>query len=916
MKNIVLRANIIAIISWLIPLVATSHEINTHFVLTVGTQENGNSVIGIVNKSDNLKDFIEIFSLSEKEYSLAFIKEAEVFTQALSVEIKIGKATAYNLIGAGAILEDHLLRFLNHFYDPTRELGFSKGFFDGMIARDWAYKGWIKALGHYKEAITSTPPAQRENAEENLFLTLGKVVHLLQDMTQPAHTRNDAHGGRWWLGGESALEEFGKKFLSVEKFNKAIAAKINAAEPEYFPIFNDYYDETAKFSNKEFFSDDTIFASDLAENDEDFYAFPNRQLTTISNGYVNNANLVKLAMLNRSDISFPDEQIHRKHFILSKNSDTSVLIDNAKELLPVASARCAGLLNHFFRGRIEISFDPSNPSQLQIKNISDVTLAGNDPENVIFSDGAFSIFYKTEETELIYPIMGFQEINFEELEIIILGKNEVATIEGDIRGAIADVVSKHGIPAFEQGDRIVVFYSGIIGQEPGVAATTSILSENMPPEAVRDNDMVATNGTVMIKVLDNDSDPEDGLDEESVAICVSPQHGVVSVNPATGVVTYESDAGYDGFDHFIYSVSDIRGLIAYALVRITVGEKTEREKTGPIEDYYEEKEIDKFTADVIDGINSFRFGLAGVEHIDNNSNIEIQRFDDNDGAWELDSVDINFETEYDIEYSQKDSDNIYSHTEPDTFGFGVVTEIEAIASIGINFSSLLSSPSFDPIELFGRRDEAGELIEDFSKSSVLRSLSMSGIFERGKTLRYPRWEETIFLPDVEKDLYSFAIVLRHRSYAGLATRTNFRYYDSSTGELLGTSASTNFPSHIDNGLLSSSWTNTITMTYHYLEYKPPIAEDDNVSTLAGIPTPINVLCNDYDNDDMIIEGITIVNYPKNGSVDKNVGGGDVIYQANDNFTGEDTFSYTIEDERGLVSEPAQVIVNVIEPTCL
>ena len=43
-----------------------------------------------------------------------------------------------------------------------------------------------------------------------LFRSLGDVVHLIQDMGQPQHTRNDPHAGklgRGWIAGHTSIYE-------------------------------------------------------------------------------------------------------------------------------------------------------------------------------------------------------------------------------------------------------------------------------------------------------------------------------------------------------------------------------------------------------------------------------------------------------------------------------------------------------------------------------------------------------------------------------------------------------------------------------------------------------------------------------------------------------------------------------------
>ena len=60
-------------------------------------------------------------------------------------------------------------------------------------------------------------------------------------------------------------------------------------------------------------------------------------------------------------------------------------------------------------------------------------------------------------------------------------------------------------------------------------------------------------------MLDNDSDPFGSLEPASVTVVGAPGHGITSVDPATGAITYTPSAGYVGPDSFTYRVNDDLG---------------------------------------------------------------------------------------------------------------------------------------------------------------------------------------------------------------------------------------------------------------------------------------------------------------------------------------------------------------------
>ncbi|MCQ4166548.1 Ig-like domain-containing protein [Tahibacter harae] len=91
---------------------------------------------------------------------------------------------------------------------------------------------------------------------------------------------------------------------------------------------------------------------------------------------------------------------------------------------------------------------------------------------------------------------------------------------------------------------------------------------NRPPVAADDSASTAVGTPVNIRVLDNDSDPEN--DPLTVASVGTPAHGQVVINRDASV-TYTPAAGFEGTDSFTYVAGDSRGQTATARVSVTVG---------------------------------------------------------------------------------------------------------------------------------------------------------------------------------------------------------------------------------------------------------------------------------------------------------------------------------------------------------
>jgi hypothetical protein len=112
-------------------------------------------------------------------------------------------------IKAGSQYEDvPWIRGNNHFYDPTKKpaIGLTDGVnLGGQPSFIWATVEtnafwwqhsytWLKARSFELNALTNSCKSGRETNLAAMLFYLGHVIHLNQDLTVPAHVRNDNHG--------------------------------------------------------------------------------------------------------------------------------------------------------------------------------------------------------------------------------------------------------------------------------------------------------------------------------------------------------------------------------------------------------------------------------------------------------------------------------------------------------------------------------------------------------------------------------------------------------------------------------------------------------------------------------------------------------------------------------------------------
>ncbi|PZO84016.1 MAG: hypothetical protein DI626_08645, partial [Micavibrio aeruginosavorus] len=95
----------------------------------------------------------------------------------------------------------------------------------------------------------------------------------------------------------------------------------------------------------------------------------------------------------------------------------------------------------------------------------------------------------------------------------------------------------------------------------------TVASVNDAPVAVEDFIEMDQDGSIVINILENDTDLEG--DALSVSLATAPSNGSIVINPDM-TITYTPNIGYTGADSFSYSVNDGNGGISSAVVSINV----------------------------------------------------------------------------------------------------------------------------------------------------------------------------------------------------------------------------------------------------------------------------------------------------------------------------------------------------------
>jgi hypothetical protein len=191
------------------------------------------------------------------------------------------------LAGAGTVGEDDDRRPLKHFLDPVHGVPLTQPVYVclpiGERADSWAIdgfrSGWsiADAKQRLSQAVLGGNAAIRAEAFRQFFLTLGHIVHLVQDMAQPEHTRNDQHRfGNTMPNGEctpgSLYEAWTLRYLSESFPADSLPDRQNyfvGTEPTRLPSYAAYFSGNGKgmadFANANFVTQDTNY-NDEAES--------------------------------------------------------------------------------------------------------------------------------------------------------------------------------------------------------------------------------------------------------------------------------------------------------------------------------------------------------------------------------------------------------------------------------------------------------------------------------------------------------------------------------------------------------------------------------------------------------------------------------------------------------------------------
>jgi len=480
------------------------------------------------------------------------------YTGMAGVAEKVNKSTVEDWMVHGSKWED--LTFLidpnfkiqdlltSHFHNPLTNKGYTvAGVEEGESAYDRANNAdnlwsWKNARDYLYAELTAMNKSEREQALSACFDALGHLMHLVQDMAVPAHTRNDLHGfsetyeaytkdKRTKLKYTSAPFPYWnismsphapKQFWDLDVYNGTITYNNSAFD-------NGGYIGLAEYTNANFLSKDTIFDEENfphpSKQNTNYYDFGLLPFVVITTPDKINLNAIPISGYGKTWLAalrYWGEEILGSSSL--KKYTRSVFLNDechkeyAQDLIPRAVGYSAGLLDYFFRGQFHIEVLAPSVDQLHvsdsygsyfgnrddlgtdIKNVA-VVLQNNsklyDGTSEPAGPGTLTLtigYTDTSTGSMVYQTAGTASVTG---EIPVVGTQKVLSVVFPLA---------QPIPAQRAKDLTYYFaFMGKLGQEEGAVigrvVKAPVLYSVSPDQA--------TEGTPVILTGDNLPDPAD-----------------------------------------------------------------------------------------------------------------------------------------------------------------------------------------------------------------------------------------------------------------------------------------------------------------------------------------------------------------------------------------------------------------------
>jgi VCBS repeat-containing protein len=493
------------------------------------------------------------------------------------------------------------------------------------------------------------------------------------------------------------------------------------------------------------------------------------------------------------------------------------------------------------------------------------------------------------------------------------------------------------LPGFNGVDTFTYTISDGNGGTDTATVTVAVAAVNDPPVAQDDSDSTDENTPVVINVLPNDSDP-DG--ENLIVQSVTQSNNGSVVNNGTDV-TYTPDSGFSGIDVFTYTISDSNGETATATVTVAIAAVNDPPVAQDDSDSTDENTpvvIDVLPNDSDpDGDSLIVESVTQAEHgevVNNGTDVVYTPdpgFDgvdlftytisDGNGETATATVTVAVAAVNDPPIAQDDSDStdegtpvvidvLPNDSDPDGDNFSIQSVTPPANGTVVNNGTDIvytPNPDFNGVDVFTYTisDGNGETATATVTIAVAAINDPPTALDDGVITGEDAAVTILVLQndsDPEGDILSVESVTQPLHGAVVSNGTSIIY--TPAPDYVGLDS---FSYTVSDG---NGGTSTAVVSINVLPINdPPVAQDDSQTTRENAPVTVLVLSNDSDPDGDPLR-VESIEQPLNGSVVNT--GSELVYEPNPGYSGTDSFTYTVADDRGGTSTArVNILVNTL-----
>ena len=472
------------------------------------------------------------------------------------------------------------------------------------------------------------------------------------------------------------------------------------------------------------------------------------------------------------------------------------------------------------------------------------------------------------------------------------------------------------------------------------AVVTITVDENTPT-AVADSAVTPPETPVDIRILANDTDPDD--DPLEIVDITEPANGKVKINE-DGTVTYTPNQGFLGTDTFVYIIEDPEGHSDTAMVTVVVSGKIPQ----AVDDVETTRPGNPVTLDVISSdidpngdsltvvkISQPANGIAEdngdgtVTYTPNEGFIGTDTFTytvcDDNGNCDIAAVTVNIENEPPV--AADDSERTPMNTPVE---FSVLPNDSDPNDDPLTVTGVSREPKNGRVEFLAdgtaiytpNRDFIGTdtfdyVIDDGNGATDIATVTITVFDTRpvaGDDETATPTDTPVIVPVLENDRDPNNDPLR---ISDTTPPENGNITPNADGTMtytpdIGFAGTDSFSYTVcnDYGICDTA---TVAVT---VENGLPVARDDSASTPPDTPVSVPVLISDTDPNNHPLRITEISRGPENGTV-AYTPEGMVVYTPNQGFIGTDTFEYAVEDGHGGTDTAfVTITVNNDDPTAV